>query len=154
MVAGSGRRRQWLPFTLGDEPVNLAAGADTRLFIASLADSEGAADFRTFTVQRILLSLMIRATNVFSTMAVGIRFDNEDVPLGTTDPENDMVSDWLYLEQFCTIATEQPWYATRDIRSQRKSRSLNEQLFFYATNKDAVDSVQLHMSGRVLVLLS
>jgi len=147
------RIRTWFPFTVGDEPTLLGGGSDTRLFIPTFAETARAATLREYTVQRILLNILIVATTGFSTMAMGVRFDNVDVPIGTIEPENDMTSDWLWLEHMCHLAGETPLNFSRDIRAQRKSRGLDEELYFYARNKDAGDSMSIHMSGRILVLL-
>jgi len=148
------RRRVWAPFSTGDDPTLLGIQGDLRIFVPSLLEIAAARNYRQYTVQRMLLSGMLIPTTAFVTVAVGLRFDNVDSIVGTVDPENDKTSDWLYLEEFCTNAISDTFHWNRDIRAQRKSRGNDEELFLYVTNRSTASSINLHVSGRVLILLS
>jgi len=152
----TGRRRgmYWMPFSEGVAPLVMAAGISSRLFIASIRETEVGRVYEGFTVTRMVFNLRAFAgAGVDTILACGIILLPVDVALANILPGADKLVDWLWQEEYmlATSNSQGELNITRDIRSQRKARGGDSELWFYAENRDAVQTVTIHRSGRALI---
>ena len=147
------RGRLWLPFTDGATVTVQTTGSVTRLFLDTVMEVELGRQMEGYTIERILLNMYLVANTVAAVVTVGIALHQEDVALTSINPEADQVSDWLYLEEFVATVSNSQARQTRDIRSKRISRGRDTELYLYTVNRSSSSTVDVHMSGRVLVLL-
>ena len=88
-------------------------------------------------------------------MSVGIRFLNENVAVGVVSPETDSTAEWIYWEEVIASiggTMHQRDVIHRDIRSQRKSQGLDQELYLQVKNPIGIAGT-VFVSGRVLVLI-
>ena len=149
------RRRLWLPFSTGDNEVTLAFNGTDRLFIASINELEQGRQLERYTVQRSVFTFSAWTDSGANQVVVGLIGLQEDVAVGSVDPEDDPGADWLYHEQFTLISTESGHTLNliRDIRSQRIMRGNDSELYMYIRNRDTGTNLIYAVTGRILVLL-
>ena len=145
----------WMPFRSGANA--LAAGADARITMETLAEGSLGRRLRQYTVTRMLINMTFELDSADDNMiSVGMRFENENVALGVVDPLNDTTAEWMYWEEVKPSSsgaqTTQATRIVRDIRSQRRSHGTDQDLLLYITNGTGV-SCQFNVAGRILVLL-
>jgi len=141
-----------MPFSDGNSTLGLAAGGRTRLLIPSVRELSVGRSFEGYTVTRIIFNLkMISDVSALNVVKCGILTQNEDVLIGSVDA-GDTLSDWLWHEEFIVgqddSAPER--LISRDIRSQRKARGGQSELYFMLENLGG-GALQVHRSGRCLV---
>jgi len=154
-VTSRRRATYWMPFSDGAVPLVHAASASSRLFVASIRETEVGRVYEGFTVTRMIFN--VTASSVSSgndnVITLGVILLPADIALGTVLPSVDQLSDWLWQEEHVVglTASGAEIRFSRDIRSQRKSRGGDTELWFYATNRDTGNAVTIHRSGRVLI---
>ena len=149
-------QRMWSPATsLGYELV--LAGDEAEFQIAPSFALQSAQDrlIRDFTVTRIVGNLQFSSTGE-TVFMYGIRFANENEPVGTYNPGTDQTIDWMLWGSVIVPDTTALGIAAStveiDNRSQRKSHGMDSacRLFvFNASGNDGYVSVAL----RTLVLI-
>jgi len=152
-VASTRMRRLWAPFRVAS--TSIAAAAVARVNLTTLVDTTQGRSVRQYTVTRILLQFSCAVDsqdlNVFG---IGIRFDNENVALGSVNPLSDTTADWMYHEEIqpSVLTFEMRDRVIRDIRAQRKSRGNDMDLFLYVESNTSVAG-DFITAGRVLLLI-
>ena len=143
----------WMRFSEGATVLAAAAGSVSRLLIPSIREGEEGQERTGYTVTRLLVTLFLRGATVNDLVAsVGIIVQPEDVAVTAVDPVDDPHADWLWREEFVAgSSTAGPGnMIMRDLRSQRKVRTTDHEIFFYVFNRSA-SVLQVHRSGAVLV---
>jgi len=146
-------RRQWMPFRTGFS--GMAGLDEIRISINSLINTALDRNLRDFTVTRLIFGFSaVFDSGTPETVSLGVRFENDNVVVGTVDPAADSQAEWIYWEEVVgNVGTmHQRDRIIRDIRSQRMSRGFNQEMFFYITNNGAVAG-DFMLSGRALVLI-
>ena len=146
-------QRLWLPFRTGVSAI--AASGDVRFSMSSLVDTAMGRTLRDYTVTRMIFNFRCRQDSGEPvTMAIGVRFENDNVVVGTVAPNTDSQAEWLYWEEVTPAigVMVQRDAIVRDIHTQRRSQGLNQELFFYVSNTSAIAG-DLMLSGRCLVLI-
>ena len=144
----------WMPFSEGAVPLAHAAGISSRLLIASIRETAHGREFEGYTVTRILFNMTITAdAGNDNVVAAGIILLPSDVALANVGPADERLVDWMWQEewQVGVINNFNQVRISRDIRSQRKARGGDTELYFYVENRDGANGLQVHRSGRVLV---
>ena len=149
------RRRLWLPWSTGDDEVSLAASSSTRIFIASVNETEVGRQLENFTVERMVFNVGILANTGPSVVTCGILMQSEDVLQASVSPSGDPGADWLWFEEYLTTnAGGAPHtHIFRDIRSRRKTRGNDSEAYFMVDNRESAATINFHTQGRMLVLL-
>ena len=113
------RRRLWLPFSSGNSEQSLSLAGLTRIFVASINETEQGRQIERYTVVRQIFLLSMWTDSGANQVAVGTIGLQEDVQLASVDPEGDPGADWLYHEQFTLLSGSalNTLNIARDIRS-------------------------------------
>ena len=91
----------WMPFWSSSVPIGV--GQNARVNLRTLLDAAQARDVRQFTVTRMIFRFNgSNDSGALSTWQVGVRFENENVAVGTVSPIADLTADWLYWEEVAT----------------------------------------------------
>ena len=148
------RRRLWLPFSAGADPVVLVASGVDRIFVASINEIEAGRQFEHYTVERSIFNISMFAPNT-SIVTMGLVMMQEDVAISTITPVGDPGAQWLYHEEFMTHNAVDPsnYNMARDVRARRMARGNDAELYFMIENRAAGNTITYHVSGRVLILL-
>jgi len=142
----------WMPLSDGATFTSIAPGNTSRLSIPSVREAEVGREYEGYTVTRLLLNVTMRSASALLVLGVGVILLQEDVLLSTVNPSNDPSSDWLWFEEFLIPDSgDDPLIIHRDIRSQRKARGGDSDMFIYATNRSGVSTAEIHRGGRALV---
>ena len=150
------RRRgmYWMPFSEGTTLLTMAANTSSRLFIASIRETEVGRTYEGFTVTRMVFNVTAFSdAGSGNVLSMGIILLPADVVLTSILPGPDKLVDWLWNEDHVVGIqnTDLTLKISRDIRSQRKARGGDSELWFYAENRDSVNAISLHRSGRALI---
>ena len=143
--------RMWAPFSVQPE-ITLAAGAVSRVDILSILEVALGRSFRAWTVTRVVGILQVASSD--TSFQWGLRVENENVALGSIDPEADSTANWIL---HGGIYTQNSAFLPRDMitldnRSQRKSQGEQSRLYLYVENTGLVGGA-VTMVGRALMLL-
>ena len=151
-MAGDRMQRMWVPVHWATTP--LAPGGIARADCTAILEASLGRELRQWTVTRVVG--MLQFSSVSAEFFYGMRVDNENVPLGTIDPEPDATADWLFW------GGGQVGYGDAfglrdainiDNRSQRKSQGEQSKLFLYWEHAGAANTLYTSFHGRVLLLL-
>jgi len=146
------RQTYWMSFSEGATLLTQGPGIQTRLLIPSLRETEVGREYEGYTVIRVILKLWLHSTGAEAVITSGIMTHAEGVALAQLNPANDPHVDWLWQEDTVVSASvDEPRVVERDLRSMRKSRGGDNNLFWYVVNRSGVVSVELHRSGRALI---
>ena len=143
--------RMWAPINV--QPyLGMAAGAIARVNVLNVLEASLGRQLRAWTVSRFICNLQFNSPN--TSFQWGLRVENENVLLGSIDPEADSTADWI---SHGGMYTQSPLYDFRDNiaidnRSQRKSHGEQSELFFYVENTGLVGG-SFTLVGRALLLL-
>jgi len=141
-----------MSFSEGATVLTLGPGSAARLLLPSLREAEVGREYEGYTVTRILLNLWILSTGAEAIITSGVIYQQEDVAVGSVQPDVDPHADWMWQEDTVAPAsTDDGIRIHRDIRSQRKLRGGDNELYWYVKSRSGAVSVELHRSGRVLV---
>ena len=131
-------QRIWSPATsLGYD--SILAGNEAEFQIAPSFALQQSQDriIRDFTVTRIVGNLQFTST-AETVFMYGIRFGNENEPVGTYNPGSDQTIDWMLWGSIVVGNTTQLGIAAStveiDNRSQRKSRGMDSACRLYVLN--------------------
>ena len=144
--------RMWAPVNAG---IVMPPGSVTRTDVTSILEVQLGRQLRDWTVTRFVGNLQVWSSLPgISEFMWGMRVENENVPLGTIDPEADMTANWIF---HGGVWNEIAYPAPRDLiaidnRSQRKSQGEQSRLYFYMENTGAVTG-EFRLIGRALMLL-
>ncbi len=152
-MAGDRMQRMWAPVQFPS--VSLGAGGVMRADCTATLEAALGRELRQWTVTRVVGNVQFTAINEPAEYFYGMRVENENVPLGSIDPEPDATADWIFWAGGIVQASNS-WY-TRDMinidnRSQRKSQGEQSKLFVYFENVGA-GTLYTTMHARVLLLL-
>jgi len=155
----SRRRRStlWMPFSEGAATTDIAASATARLALPSIREAEVGREYEGYTVTRIVLgwyaAYATATAGVKEQYVCGIITHQEDIAVGQFDPVTAPSADWMWHEEF-TGAVENASLdenQSRDLRSQRKVRGGDSEVFWYITNRSTSKVLRVHRRGRMLV---
>ena len=148
------RRRVWLPFSAGADPVVLVASGVDRIFVASITEAEVGRQYEHYTVERSIFNVSLFAPNT-SIVTMGILMVQEDVAIATITPVADPGAQWLWHEEFMSHNAVDPsaYNMRREVKSRRIARGNDSELYFIIENRAAGNTITYHVSGRILVLL-
>ena len=143
--------RMWAPMNVQPR-IAMPAGAVLRVNVLNVLEASLGRTLRAWTVTRFICNLQVNSLD--TTFQWGLRVENENVLLGSIDPEADSTADWI---SHGGILTQSVLYDIRDRiaidnRSQRKSHGEQSDLFFYVENTGLVAG-SMSLVGRVLLLL-
>jgi len=143
--------RMWAPMNV-QPPLVMAAGAVARVNVLTVLEAALGRTLRAWTVTRFICNLQLVSSN--TSWQWGLRVENENVLLGSIDPEADSTADWISHGGVYTMSAnfELRDLITIDNRSQRKSHGEQSDLFFYVENTGLVGG-SFTLVGRVLLLL-
>jgi len=145
------RQTYWMSFSEGATILSMGPTVTTRLLIPSLREAEVGREFEGYTVIRMLLKLWSHSTGAEGVLSNGIMTHAEAIALGQLRPDLEPHADWMWQEDVVSNASDEPpTVIERDIRTMRKSRGGENELFWYIRNRGAVVTVEVHRSGRVL----
>jgi len=152
-VAGDRMQRMWAPVHF--DTATLAPGGVARADCTAILEASLGRELRQWTVTRVVGTLQFYTSAGSTEFFYGMRVDNENVPLGTIDPEPDATADWLFWGGGKTGATSVYLRDAINIdnRSQRKSQGEQSKLFLYWEHAGAANSLYTTFHGRVLLLL-
>ncbi len=150
-MAGDRMERMWAPVQFG--VTTLGPGGIARADCTAILEAALGRELRKWTVTRVVGSLQFASTG--AEFFYGMRVENENVPLGTIDPEPDATADWLFWGggEVQTDAFLLRDAITIDNRSQRKSLGEQSKLFLYWEHAGAANNLYTTFHGRVLLLL-
>ena len=151
-MAGDRMERMWAPLHFGS--ASLAAGGIARADVLAILEASLGRTLRKWTVTRVVGELQFRNT-AEAEFFYGMRVENENVPLGTVDPDPDATADWLF---WGGGIIDEPSYHMRDAihidnRSQRKSLGEQSRLYLYWEHAGAAGTLFTTFHGRALLLL-
>ena len=152
-MAGDRMQRMWAPVhwdTASLAPGGVARGDCTAILEASLGRQ-----VRQWTVTRFVGTLQFWVNAGEVEFFYGTRVENENVPLGSVDPEPDATADWLFWGGG-KVSSAQVLLRDAiniDNRSQRKSQGEQSKLFFYWEHAGAANTLYTSFHGRALLLL-
>ena len=143
--------RMWAPMNVQPHVI-MAAGAVARVNVLNVLEASLGRTLRAWTVTRFICNLQVTSSD--TSFQWGLRVENENVLLGSIDPEADSTADWI---SHGGIYTQTSINVPRDMiaidnRSQRKSHGEQSDLFFYVENTGLVGGA-FTLVGRVLLLL-
>ena len=150
-MAGDRMQRMWAP--LHFDVANLAPGGIARADCTAILEASLGRELRQWTVTRVVG--MLQFASLGAEFFYGMRVENENVALGTIDPEPDATADWLFWGGGYT--SSEPLYLRDainiDNRSQRKSQGEQSKLFLYWEHAGAANTLYTTFHGRILLLL-
>jgi len=151
-MAGDRMERMWAPLHFGSS--SLAPGGIARADVLAILEVSLGRTLRKWTVTRVVGELQFRVTQE-AEFFYGMRVENENVPLGTIDPDPDATADWLF---WGGGVIDTGSYVMRDAihidnRSQRKSLGEQSRLYLYWENAGAAGTLYTTFHGRALLLL-
>ena len=150
-MAGDRMQRMWAPVHW--DSASLAPGGIARADCTAILEASLGRELRQWTVTRVVGTLQFNSST--AEFFYGMRVENENVPLGTIDPEPDATADWLFWGG--GIAGSATFHLRDainiDNRSQRKSQGEQSKLFFYWEHAGAANTLYTSFHGRVLLLL-
>ena len=143
--------RMWAPMNV-QPPLVMAAGSVARVNVLNILEVALGRTLRAWTVTRFICNLQVNSND--TSFQWGLRVENENVALGSIDPEADSTADWIshggvYVRQTAADVRD---LIQIDNRSQRKSHGEQSDLFFYIENTGLVAG-SFTLVGRVLLLL-
>ena len=145
--------RMWAPVNAG---AAMGAAAVSRTDVTSILEVALGRDLRAWTVTRFVGHLQVwsAVTGQFSEWMWGMRVENENVPLGSIDPDADSTANWIFHGGIWTIISgpSPKDMITIDNRSQRKSQGEQSRLYFYMENTGG-NAGEFRLIGRALMLL-
>ena len=143
--------RMWAPVSVQPH-IALAAGAVSRVDVLSNLEVALGRTLRAWTVTRFVGRMQLISSD--TQFQWGMRVENENVLLGSVDPEADSTADWILHGGLSTnVNTHLPMDAVMfDNRSQRKSQGEQSRLYFYIQNTGLVGG-GFSIVGRALMLL-
>ncbi len=148
-------KRLWVTFNTGSALLSLAAAAETRVLLRTLAEADLASSLHDYTVTRSLFSLYLGGTAGDTVVAAGLIILNENIALGAVTPSTETHADWFWFEQFAvgqdTVAQGQSNVIERDISGRRRADGLEKGLFLHMNNRGAV-ALTFFLQGRKLLL--
>ena len=152
-MAGDRMQRMWAPVQW--DTAGLAPGGIARADCTAILEASLGRELRQWTVTRVVGLLQFRVSAGEVEFFYGMRVDNENVPLGTIDPEPDSTADWVFWGGGITGNQQ---YNLRDgisidNRSQRKSQGEQSKLFLYWEHAGAANTLYITFHGRALLLL-
>ena len=152
-MPGDRMERMWAPVHFA--PALLAPGGIARADCTGILEASLGRELRRWTVTRFVGCLQFYTSGEGSTeFFYGLRVENENVPLGTIDPEPDATADWVtWGGGVCRNDDAMRDAIWIDNRSQRKSQGEQSKLFFYWENAGAANSLYTTFHGRALLLL-
>jgi len=142
----------WATFSEGATATTVVSTAASRLFLLSTREAQVGRQYEGYTVTRMIFNLHLQQlTDVEEAVSCGIILQNADIAVASVEPAADQYADWLWWEEFLPgVSAVGNWnLITRDIRSQRKARGADTELWFYVTNRGG-GSIVVHRSGRIL----
>ena len=153
-MAGDRMKRMWAPVHW--DSATLAAGGIARADCTAIVEASLGRELRQWTVTRVVGNLQFGSSSGDIEFFYGMRVENENVPLGSIDPEPDATADWLFWGGGIQVYTG--GFVMRDAisidnRSQRKSQGEQSKLFFYWEHAGASSTLYTTFHGRVLLLL-
>jgi len=151
-MPGDRMTRMWAPVHFDTE--TLGAGGVARADCLQTLETSLGRDLRSWTVTRVVGTLQFWSAAEVESF-YGMRVENENVPLGTIDPEPDATADWLFWGGQVTGGYDIARLSDAiqiDNRSQRKSQGEQSKLFFYWENAGGGD-LYTTIHARVLLLL-
>ena len=143
--------RMWAPVN-GGTPMPAISVA--RLDVLSILEVALGRELRAWTVTRFVGHLQVWSTAAaISEWMWGMRVENENVPLGSIDPEADANANWIFHAGVWTRG--QDAYPSESVhidnRSQRKSQGEQSRLYFYVENTGGTAG-EFRLIGRALML--
>jgi len=152
MTTRSRRGTYWATFSEGAVRTTIAAGVINRLFVLSTRQAQVGREYEQYTITRSLMNIHISAASSNIVVSMGLIVQNADIALGTIEPASDQFADWLWWEEFVVTSDgAQPGaLITRDIKSQRRARGGDTELYLIVVNRGAVNLL-VHRSGRILL---
>ena len=152
-MAGDRMQRMWAP--LHWDSASLAPGGIARADCTAILEASLGRELRQWTVTRVVGLLQFATSAGSIEFFYGMRVENENVPLGTIDPEPDATADWLFWGGGYSSGAD---FQLRDginidNRSQRKSQGEQSKLFLYWEHAGAANTLYTTFHGRVLLLL-
>ena len=153
MTTRGRRGTYWAHVSEGATPLVLSAGGVSRLLLLSLREAETQREYEGYTVTRMILSCgQDYASGTQRPITHGVIVLPESVSIGDIDPATEPHVDWLWNEEFMVGSniTETNAKFTRDIRSQRKARGGDSELYWIVVNRGGVN-LNVHRSGRILL---
>ena len=145
--------RMWAPMNV-QPGLAMAAGAVARVNVLNILETSLGRSLRAWTVTRFICNLQFTSND--TSFQWGLRVENENVILGSIDPEADSTADWISHGGMYTNSGGANFrFADAvkiDNRSQRKSHGEQSDLFFYVENTGLVGG-SFTLVGRVLLLL-
>ena len=151
-MAGDRMQRMWAPVHWGS--TSLGAGGVARADCTAILEASLGRQLRQWTVTRVVGTLQFAVAAGDTEFFYGMRVENENVPLGSIDPEPDATADWLFWGGGITDSAFLLRDAiTIDNRSQRKSQGEQSKLYLYWENAGGANTLYTTFHGRVLLLL-
>ena len=152
-MPGDRMRRMWAPIHW--DTATLAPGGVARADCIAILEASLGRELRQWTVTRVVGTLQFSTSGGEVEFFYGMRVENENVPVGTIDPEPDATADWLF---WGGGNTEMTSIGLRDAinidnRSQRKSQGEQSKLFLYWEHAGAANNLYTSFHGRILLLL-
>jgi len=145
------RRMYWMRFSEGAAFTIIAAANVSRLALPSVREAEVGREYEGYTVTRAILNLTLRSATTMAVVTAGLHIQQEDIAIATVTPAGDPHADWFWHEEFLVNDSgDDPLQIHRDIRSQRKARGGDSDMFFVINNRSGVN-VEVHRSGGILV---
>ena len=143
--------RMWAPMSV-QPTVAMAAGAVVRVNCLNILETALGRTLRAWTVTRFICRLQFASSD--TSFQWGLRVENENVLLGSIDPEADSTADWIsHGGLYTQVNSYEPRDAIEiDNRSQRKSHGEQSDLYFYIENTGLVAG-GFSLVGRTLLLL-
>ena len=150
-------RRMWVPWSTGAGVQTLAGASTLRLFLLSIVEGSTVLDRKVqrMTTQRTLMSMWFSSReDEFITVTVGMILLPRDLPLSNLTPADDSSADWQYHEEFAVENTLASLATNihRDVKTIRKTEGLATEFYMYVQNRSGASVLDMHLSGRTLVL--
>ena len=140
-----------MSYSEGAAFTSLAPGQSSRLFLASVRETEVGREYEGYTVTRTLMNWSLHSASAPLVATCGMITEQEDIGLASVTPAGDPSADWMWFEEFLAPdSTDPALILHRDIRSQRKARGGDAALFLYVDNRSSVSTLEVHRAGRVL----
>ena len=145
------RRVYWMRFSEGAAFAVVAAGNNSRLLVPSIREAEVGREYEGFTITRLIINVTLRSATTLAVVTMGVIVQQEDIALATVQPAADPHADWFWCEEFlANDSGDDSLQIHRDIRSQRKARGGDSEVYIYVVNRSGVN-IEVHRSGSMLV---
>ena len=150
----SNRGKVWMTFSSGPASSSIAISSVARFFVPTIVEAEQAKEYSRYTVLRLIYNLECRGNTNEAIVTAGLIYLPEGSAVATHGPVAQPSGSWLYHEefQFESQSVNFDRRVSRDIGTKRISRGLHNELLFYISNRSTITAVNVHLSGRVLIL--